>query len=159
VITITAAGRGDASAVAALLEELDRYYGAREFGPAEERTRLIDSVLFRDLPAAHVLLARDGSRALGLAAYSFLWPAAGITQSLYLKELYVVEQYRKLGLGRALIGRLCQVAIDNACSRIEWTTDRDNLDAQQFYETLGVSTNTAKVFYRIEDDDILRLVS
>ena len=45
--------------------------------------------------------------------------------------------------------RLCRLAVDNQCSRVEWMTDDTNADAQHFYEELGVSTYPAKVFYRL----------
>lgn len=41
------------------------------------------------------------------------------------------------------------------CSRVEWTTDEDNIEAQQFYEKLGVPANPSKIFYRVEDRDHL----
>ena len=51
---------------------------------------------------------------------------------------------------------LCDIAVKNGCSRLEWTTDRDNLDAQQFYAKLGVPVKESKLFYRIEGDDLAR---
>ena len=35
----------------------------------------------------------------GMASYSFLWPAAGLTRSLYLKELYVAQDWQRQGIG------------------------------------------------------------
>jgi hypothetical protein len=57
--------------------------------PLEERARQVGAALFASPPAAYALLARVGRQIAGLAAYSFVWPAAGLTRSLYLKELYV----------------------------------------------------------------------
>jgi GNAT superfamily N-acetyltransferase len=156
---IAPATEEDAAAIVALLEELDRYYGVITFTPAEQRRKTIVSLLFGDLPAARVLLATDGSDVVGLAAYSFLWPAAGITQSLYLKELYVSHQHRRRGIGRALLRRICEVAIESGCSRVDWTADRDNDLAENFYRTLGVPVDTTKLFYRLDVEGIERLVA
>jgi hypothetical protein len=41
------------------------------------------------------MLAWDGDDLAGFAAYSFLWPAVGLTRSLFLKELYVAEAARR----------------------------------------------------------------
>ncbi|WBB78597.1 GNAT family N-acetyltransferase [Micromonospora sp. WMMD882] len=57
---------------------------------------------------------------------------------------------RRRGVGKLLMDRLVEVAATNSCSRIEWTTDRDNAQAQHFYEKLGVAQNDNKVFYRLE---------
>jgi GNAT superfamily N-acetyltransferase len=157
VLRITPATHEDAATIVALLEELNRFYGTTQFDPTELRVRQIESLLFRACPAAHLLLARDDTQAVGLAAYTFMWPAVGVTQSLYLKELYVGQQHRKRGIGRALMRNLCEIALTNECSRLEWTTDRANPDAMRFYDALGVPVNPTKVFYRVEGTDLAAL--
>jgi GNAT superfamily N-acetyltransferase len=107
-------------------------------------------MLFGDVPAAHVLLARTDGQVVGFAAYSFLWPAAGLTHSLYLKELYVGQAWRGRGVGTALMRRIREVAATAGCSRVEWTTDDDNSAAKRFYEALGAPVHPAKIFYRLE---------
>jgi len=46
---------------------------------------------------------------------------------------------------------LFEAAAKNGCSRVEWTTDRDNAGAQAFYEQLGAPVQSSKIFYRVED--------
>jgi RimJ/RimL family protein N-acetyltransferase len=46
---------------------------------------------------------------------------------------------------------LFEVAVKHGCSRVEWTTDRDNPGAQAFYDRLGVPLLASKIFYRVED--------
>jgi GNAT superfamily N-acetyltransferase len=149
MITIAGAAPGDEDAVAALLAELGRFYGDAPGGTPDGRAAAVRDVLFGAPPLAHALLARDGPDLAGLAAYSFLWPAAGLTASLYLKELYVAETYRRAGTGRLLMGGLAEVAKRRGLSRVEWTTDASNTGAQAFYEALGARPLTAKIFYRI----------
>jgi GNAT superfamily N-acetyltransferase len=149
VVVVTAAASQHVKAVAALFEEMDYFYGATEIEPLEQRIRQITDALFGDVPAAAALLAWDGAELVGVAAYSFLWPAIGVTRSLYLKELYVGESHRRKGAGK-LIDALFEVAAKHECSRVEWTTDRPNTAAQQFYAELGVPVNEAKLFYRVE---------
>lgn len=152
--TITLAEPADMDALAAITEEMDRFYGATEVEPLEVRMRQISEALFRDPPFAYTLLARDSHQLTGFASYSFLWPAAGLTRSLYLKELYVTGAVRGHGTGTLLMHHLYKIAAEHGCSRVEWTTDRDNLDAQQFYARLGVSVQGSKLFYRIDGDDL-----
>jgi len=66
--------------------------------------------VFSSPPAAYALLARDGVRLVGIAAYSFLWPAVGMTPSLYLKELYVGAAHRHRGVARLLMQALFEIA-------------------------------------------------
>jgi GNAT superfamily N-acetyltransferase len=154
---VTPAARHDVPAIAALLEEMDRFYGETQFEPADQRASQIEELLFSALPAAFILLAKEEEEVVGLAAYTFLWPAVGITRSLYLKELYVRHSHQRRGVGTLLMNRLATIAAEHKCSRMEWTTDRDNDTAQKFYDRLPAPTYDGKVFYRLDADAIARV--
>src|SRR5262245_26913582 len=134
---------------------MDRFYGASDIAPAAEYERQLRALLMREQPVAHVLVAFAGAVLVGFASYSFLWPAAGLTSSVFLKELYVLQAVRGQGVGKALMEQLFQVAADTGCSRVEWMTEQTNIEAQAFYERLGVQANTEKVFYRAESEGTL----
>ena len=151
-ITTSLARPADAAAMAQLLEEMDRFYGSDAPAPLAERVGELNDAVFASPPAAWALLAWDGEQLAGLAAYSFLWPAVGLTSSLYLKELYVADRYRGRGIGRLLMQGLFEAAAKRGCSRVEWTTDQENTGAQAFYERLGVPAHPSKIFYRVEDN-------
>ncbi|HEV2376778.1 MAG TPA: GNAT family N-acetyltransferase [Streptosporangiaceae bacterium] len=155
MLTVTTAEPRDAAAMADLFLEMDRFYDEITIEPAGTKTHQIESVLFATPPPAYALLAWDGPELVGIAAYSFLWPAALTSKSLYLKELYVRQQHRRKGVGRLLMQYLFKVARDKECSRVEWTTDESNANAQDFYKDLGVQVNPSKVFYRIEIESSL----
>lgn len=157
MVAVTAAEPRDADAIADLINEMDCFYGATEIEPRAARLAQIQAAFFSSPPAAYGLLAWDGERLVGLAAYSFLWPAEGVTSSLFVKELYVIQTHRRQGIGKLLMQRLCRLAVDNQCSRVEWMTDDSNADAQRFYEELGVSPYPAKIFYRLEGGQVARL--
>jgi ribosomal protein S18 acetylase RimI-like enzyme len=154
MITITVAQPMNAEALAELAEQMDRFYGATEVEPLKVRIRQINEVVFTDPPSAYSLLAWDADKLVGFASYSFLWPAIGLTRSLYLKELYVIETARQMGVGKLLMQHLYGIAVKYDCSRVEWTTDQDNAVAQRFYADLGIPVRESKLFYRIEGDDL-----
>jgi len=159
MFTVRFAEPGDVAAMAELLREMDEFYGGTATGPAGAKVHQINSALFADPPLAYAMLARDGSSLAGMAAYSFLWPAALATKSLYLKELYVSTSCRGRGIGKLLMTHIFKVATDNGCSRVEWTTDRENTAAQRFYEQLGLTMLPAKLFYRAEGREVLSRLS
>ncbi len=159
MITLAPAKPTDVAPIGALLAEVDEYYGGRREERSADRLRLIHDAVFGPAPVAHVLLAWEDDNLVGFASYSFLWPAAGVTRSLYLKELYVVERSRRRGVGRLLMSELCRVALDTGCSRVEWTADTDNPTALRFYETLGVPPDPTKPFYRLAGDAVARMAS
>jgi ribosomal protein S18 acetylase RimI-like enzyme len=156
VIRITHAEPKDAEALARLTEEMDHFYDVSEFESLEVRVRQIYEALFSNSPSAYSLLAWDSGSLIGFVSYSFLWPAVGLSRSVYLKELYVAKDARRRGIGKLLMQHLHGIAVKHGCSRVEWTTDTDNPGAQQFYAELGVRVKESKLFYRIEGEDLKR---
>ncbi len=148
MIKVTGAVPGDEAAIAALCAERDEFYGDLPEGQPAERAAQVRDVLFGAPPLAYALVAWDGDAPAGLAAYSFLWPAAGLSASLYLKELYVAAAYQRSGAGRLLMDGLGAIAAARGLSRLEWTTDASNTGAQAFYRALGAEPLRSKVFYR-----------
>jgi GNAT superfamily N-acetyltransferase len=157
MVEIRPAEQRDVESLAVLLEDLERFYDATDVEPPDQRVRQIAENLFEEPLAAYVLLAWENKQLVGMAAYSFLWPATGATRSLYLKELYVTEEFRRQGIGTLLMQRLSQVALEHECSRVEWTADQDNSLAEAFYEQLGMPKNQEKICYRLEGDGLRRL--
>jgi GNAT superfamily N-acetyltransferase len=150
MVSITHAQSHDVHILAELLDEVNHFYGAPTTEPPGSQLRQINDALFSNAPAGYALLAWEDDSPVGFASYSYLWPAVGLTRSLYLKELYVRESHRREGIGDQLMQALIEVARDNHCSRIEWTTDDDNDTAQRFYEKLGFEKHLSKIFYRLE---------
>lgn len=154
-VKIKEASEDDISVIVELLNEIDQFYGDKTVEVAPQRADNVASVLFGEDRSSRALLAcTEDGQAIGFASYSFLWPAAGSSRSLYLKELYVADSYRKLGTGRQLMQELFSIAKRENCSRVEWTTDTTNADAQNFYEKLGEAVFSGKLFYRHEVIDV-----
>ena len=149
---ITPARPGDVPDIAELVAELERYYGGTqcELESMERREAQVSEALFGTPPAAQVLLARSENGVVGMATYTFLWPAAGTTKSLFVKELYVRDSERRQGAGRMLLDAIADQAAAASCSRIEWMADHNNVEAQRFYARLGFRIFEGKVFYRVE---------
>jgi GNAT superfamily N-acetyltransferase len=152
LITLADAKPGDEGPIADLLGELDLFYGDTPQGTGDERSAQVRAALFGDPPAANALLAWDGPALAGFASWSLLWPAAGLSVSLYLKELFVPDAYRRSGVGRLLMDGLHRIAAERGYSRVEWTTDAGNAGALAFYEGIGAKPLTSKVFYRATVD-------
>ncbi|MBO0782521.1 MAG: GNAT family N-acetyltransferase [Ktedonobacteraceae bacterium] len=147
----TPATEEDSVSLAELIEEMESFYGATEIEPFDERLAHLREHLFGDQPSAWAIFARDGSGHIaGMAIYSFHWPAVHTSRSLFLKELYIRKPYQRQRVGQQLMKHLCEIAVAHECSRVEWTTDRDNIDAQRFYRALGFPIYEQKIFYRID---------
>ncbi|WP_406052902.1 GNAT family N-acetyltransferase [Kribbella sp. NBC_00889] len=97
MIVVRPATADDIDELLRLTEELDRFYGGTDLDPVEFRRQQVHEALFGDMPAAQVLLALEGETVVAFASYSYLWPAVGLTRSLYLKELYVSQAMSRRG--------------------------------------------------------------
>ncbi|MFF8406879.1 GNAT family N-acetyltransferase [Streptomyces sp. NPDC015684] len=143
---ITKATEADVEVISGLLGVVEAYYGgdATPANPGQIR-----AALFGPQPVATVLIAREGDEVQGFASYSFLWPAAGADTSIYLKELFVLEQHRRAGVAGQLMEAVRAAGREAGCSRMEWTADADNPRALAFYEALGLKPRADKPFYRL----------
>jgi GNAT superfamily N-acetyltransferase len=141
---------GDVSAIAVMVEEIERYYGTTDIDPLDVRIAQTREALFGSRPIAYGIVAVDENDTLvGMAAYSFTWPAYSATHTLFLKELYVTEGHRRQGVATQLMEHVKDLARTRpGCSRVEWTADRDNPEALDFYEALGYSVHEGKAYFR-----------
>ena len=78
----------------------------------------------------------DG-RLIGIAHYLFHRSSWSIGDYCYLQDLYVSEEARGLGAGRALIEATEQAARQKGASRVYWLTKEDNHTARALYDKLA----------------------
>ena len=68
-----------------------------------------------------------------------------------------MPEHRGGGIGRVLLERLAQVAIDRGCGRLEWAVLDWNQDAIRFYERLGAKPNSEWTVYRLTGEPLRAL--
>ena len=94
----------------------------------------------------HGLLAAIDGQIIGLAHYVFRPDTWEIEDFCYLEDLYVDPKVRGVGVGRALIKAVEQIAVEKGSKRLYWTTAEDNEIARKLYDKLAV---VDKVMYKI----------
>ncbi len=114
----------------------DRQIGAfaGELQVTEEK---IHQSLFGDLPFAYVLFAESLNREIGFALYGFRYSSFSGSPSIWLDDLYVLNEMRSRGAGAELMAQLVQIARDNDCTHLAWTADDRNHRGLHFYTRLG----------------------
>jgi ribosomal protein S18 acetylase RimI-like enzyme len=58
-------------------------------------------------------------------------------RGLYLEDLFVKPEFRRLGIGRELLTTLARIAVERGCGRFEWSVLDWNAPAIEFYKRLG----------------------
>jgi GNAT superfamily N-acetyltransferase len=93
--------------------------------------------LFGAKPAAEVLLAEQGGRAVGFALFFQNYSTFLARPGIYLEDLFVEPAQRGQGLGRQLLSAVAKLAVERGCGRFEWAVLDWNAPAIGFYEKLG----------------------
>jgi len=113
--------------------------------------------LFGERPYAETLIADDDGEPVGFALFFHTFSTFLGQPGLYLEDLFVVPERRGGGIGRVLLERLAQVAIDRGCGRLEWAVLDWNQDAIRFYERLGAKPNSEWTVYRLTGEPLRAL--
>lgn len=99
--------------------------------------------------------ADDTAAAAGICQLRFRHSVWTGVEDCWLEDLFVREDARGLGLGRALVARSLERARERGCKRIELDTNEDNHTAIQLYESFGFSAaskGTRSLFYGLRLD-------
>jgi len=84
-----------------------------------------------------LLGAYAGGRVRGIVHYIYHRSCWTIGNYCYLQDLFVAEDSRKLGLGRALIEAVYSEARAAGASRVHWLTHETNDTARALYDQLA----------------------
>jgi GNAT superfamily N-acetyltransferase len=104
--------------------------------PTEEgKKRIVEDIFGKK--RVNLLVAVRGKEEVGYALYFFAYSSFLARPTLYIEDLFVLEEYRKKGIGLALFKRCAEEAIRQECGRMEWSVLGWNRKAIDFYEALG----------------------
>jgi GNAT superfamily N-acetyltransferase len=134
-LSIRFAGPADAGLLLRFVRELAAYERAPEAVVATEAD-LLRSGFGPDRQFEAILAFLDGEPA-GCALFHPRFSTWLGRTGMFLEDLYVVEQARGQGVGRALMTRLAAIALDRGWGRIDFHV-LDWNPARQFYHRLGM---------------------
>ena len=73
---------------------------------------------------------------------------------LYLEDLFVSEDKRGKGAGKALMQYLAKRAVDKQCGRFEWVVLDWNKPAIDFYHSIGAKAQDEWIIYRLDGEQL-----
>jgi GNAT superfamily N-acetyltransferase len=152
---IRCATEGDVPLILTLIRELAEYERlAHEVVATEEDLK---ASLFGARPYAEVLIAEADGTPVGFALFFHNYSTFLARPGIYLEDLYVREQHRGRGLGRAMLARLAALAVKRGCGRLEWWVLDWNEPSIGFYESLGAIPMDDWTVYRLTGDALREL--
>ena len=122
------------------------------------KDELMESMFGNDRTAEAIIAENEGV-AVGFAVYFQNFSTFKGKPGLYLEDLFVKPDWRKHGIGRALLVRLAQIAVERGCPRFEWVALDWNQNAIDFYEKLGAKQLNDWRIFRMEGESIAQLAA
>lgn len=159
---IRPADAGDVDAIDRLVRALADY--EREPEAVEATPDDLRAALFGPDPRVHAHVAevraagggaeREGDEAawevVGMAVWYVTFSTWKGRHGLWLEDLFVAPEHRRLGLGRALLATLAAVCEDRGWPRFEWWVLDWNEPAHRFYESLGAAAQDDWTTWRVD---------
>lgn len=120
----------DVPFILGLIRELADYEQAAGQVEVTESELLRDG--FGDAPAFNCLVAILDGRIVGMALFFFKY-STWKGKTLYLDDIIVTNEFRRLGIGQKLFDQVVQFAAQRNLRRLEWQVLEWNQPAIEFY--------------------------
>jgi len=118
-----------------LIAAYQRFYEVEEID--EQRNRAFFHRFLAPSEDGLLLGARRDGRLVGYACLYWHFSSLEAVESVLMNDLYVTEDARGEGVGRALIEATAEVARERGAPFVEWATAPDNATAQRLYDSTG----------------------
>ncbi len=110
------------------------------------------ATLFGARPYAEVLIGEWDGEAVGFSLFFHNYSTFLAQPGIYLEDLFVRPAARGRGIGRALLTRIAELAVERNCGRVEWSVLDWNAPAIGFYRKLGAVPMEEWTTFRLTGD-------
>jgi GNAT superfamily N-acetyltransferase len=118
--------------------------------PDDERNRTFFSRFLHPSDEGLLLGAWVDGRLSGFATLYWFFSSTKAADSVLMNDLFVREDVRGAGVGRALIARALDEARRRGAAHLEWFTAPDNVKAQRLYDSVAGANRSTWYAYEIE---------
>jgi GNAT superfamily N-acetyltransferase len=157
-VVIRAAAAQDGETFLALVDALADYEKLDRPSP-EARGRLLNDAFGPEPHRIQVYIAEVEGKAVAYAITCETYSSFLALPTLYLEDLFVIPDARRLGVGRAIFRYLAGEAVRRGCGRMEWVVLDWNQLAIDFYEKLGARHLKEWYTYRLTAEQLAEMVS
>lgn len=154
---IRRAVESDVEAIHQLIYELAVYEKAPE--EAKATVDAIRASLFSEKPVAHCHVAEVDGKVVGIAIWFLNYSTWLGKPGIYLEDLFVQPEYRKLGLGKEFMKTLAKLCVENNYERFQWWVLDWNAPSIDFYKSIGAVAMDEWTVFRLSGDDLKKFAS
>jgi len=115
--------------------------------------------LFGANPAAEAIVGYADGEPAGMAVLFQTYSTFSGRPGLYVEDIFVEQNRRGRGLGKALMTYAAALALQRGCFRLEWSVLNWNEPAIGFYRSLGARPQDQWTVYRLADEALERLAA
>ena len=151
-VTIRKATRDDADTLFTLLDALADYEKLARQTP-EARKRFVRDG-FGPNPRLEVFIGELSDRPVAYAMIFETYSSFAARPTLYLEDLFVLEEARGSGVGSALFDHCRAEAARRGCARMEWVVLDWNRPAIDFYHKRGARHLKEWYTYRLTEEQL-----
>ncbi len=152
-ITITKALREESGKILYFVKELARYERMRKYVKATVED--IEKNIFDDKRAQVIFIRRD-EEPIGFAVYYYSFSTFLARPTLHLEDFFMIDQERGKGYGKQVLKHLAKTALENECTRFEWTCLEWNKPSIRFYENLGGKPLRGWIPFRMDGKQLVK---
>jgi GNAT superfamily N-acetyltransferase len=154
-LTIDPATIADVPAILSFIRGLAEYEKlSHEVVATEEQLR---EHLFGARPVAEAILAKLDKKAVGFALFFRNFSTFTGKPGFWIEDIFILAEYRRQGIGQALIRKIAQVAVERGYGALEWTALDWNEPALRLYRKLGAVAMDEWTTQRLAGDALLQL--
>jgi len=154
-VSIRTATAEDVPEILGFIRALAEYERAPDAVTATEADLLRDG--FGPNPYFQCLIADLDGRPAGFAFYFFDYSTWLGRPGLYLEDIFVHPEFRGLGVGKALLQQVAQIAVTKDCCRMKWEVLDWNTPAIDFYRAMGAEFPAEWLNVLVRGEALLKL--
>jgi len=111
--------------------------------------------LFGKKGYAEVVIAKYDGTPAGFALFFHNFSTFLGKPGIYLEDLFVLPEFRKKGIGKALFRYVARLAVERKSGRYEWAVLDWNEPAIKFYEKMGAKCLDDWKIFRLTEEALL----
>jgi GNAT superfamily N-acetyltransferase len=120
---------------------------------------LLRETLFGQRRTAEVAIGYFETKTVGFVLFFHTYSTFLGKPGLYIEDLFIDEDYRGRGYGRALLLHVARLAKERGCGRLEWAVLDWNQPAIGFYKKLGAVPMSEWTVFRVAGKSLDELAS
>ncbi|HEU0184981.1 MAG TPA: GNAT family N-acetyltransferase [Blastocatellia bacterium] len=120
---------------------------------------ILRETLFGGRRYAEVVVGYHGGEPVGFALFFHNYSTFLGKPGIYLEDLFVDEEHRGKGFGRALLIYLARLTKERNCGRLEWSVLDWNEPSINFYKALGAAPLDDWRVFRVTGDALDKLAN